>query len=178
MAASKPAAYAPGLGLRPGVAVGRDRANSSVPASFTWGYANSAGATRKLRIGDPTLWLTTQQSGTVVAASTFSYSYDAAMLNAFLTGYKLSIYRIDVTTSSDATQFDQDFIYATGYMDQPKNISLNNVLLSARNNMAQNSLLLSIYLDEPLGFGIDGALFWNVINGQTVGVTCYFNAIN
>ena len=102
-AAVKPVgAVAAGPGVRPGVSIAPQRTNSEVPTSFTWTYTNSSGADRKLCIGDPSGWLSTLQSGTVVAATGFSYGYTAASLAVFLTRFTLSIGRIDLTATTAA----------------------------------------------------------------------------
>lgn len=176
-AAVKPVgAVAAGPGVRPGVSIAPQRTNSEVPTSFTWTYTNSSGADRKLCIGDPSGWLSTLQSGTVVAATGFSYGYTAASLAVFLTRFTLSIGRIDLTATT-AAQFNKDLINETGYMNNPDRDSLNSYILSARNNMALNALLLSIDLPNSMRFGIDSALFWTIADGETVGLTAYFNGI-
>lgn len=151
-------------------------APGAVPAPFVFSYANSSGSAQTLRLGDPTGFLS-QPFASTVAPSSISFGYTDAMLTTWLTKRTLSVYQIDYQVTTSVTQFNNAFKHISGYGQETDPQDLSSYVVQAKNPQALDPKLLKVRFDRSWSFGIEGAFFLTVNDGETVNLTLYFNAI-
>lgn len=151
-------------------------AAGNVPAPFVFSYTNSSGASKVLRLGDPSGFLSLAYTATV-APATISFGYTDASLKLWL-GYRtLSFNQIDYQVTASTTQFNNAFSWRSGYAQDPKSLDLSSYVVQAKNPNALDPELLKIRFDRSFTFGMEGALFLTVNDGETVNLTIYWDAI-
>lgn len=150
--------------------------SATVPAPFVFTYANSSGSTKTLRLGDPSGFLSQAYTSTV-APDSISFGYTDASLKLWLGFRTLSFSQIDYQVTASVSQFANPFKHIGGYAEQVKDLDLSSYIVQAKNPNALDPDLLKVRFDRSFSFGMEGALFINVNNGETVNITIYWDAI-